>query len=138
MKVTMLLCDAAQVVDTKLYILGGGWSICRYPPIPMALAIKLDVDWTEAEVDHHWELFLMDADGRPFMLDTPEGKRPLEVRGDFKVPRPEGVPAGSPVIFALAVNIAPIPLPVNNRYTWQLVIDGEIYEGASASFYVQG
>jgi hypothetical protein len=25
-EVTMLLCDAAQAVDGKLYVLGGGWS----------------------------------------------------------------------------------------------------------------
>jgi hypothetical protein len=137
MKVTMLLCDAAQVVDTKLYILGGGWNVCRAPLIPMALAIKLDVEWTQTDLLHYWQLALLDADGRPVLIDTLEGKKPIEIRGEFTVPRPTGLPEGSPVGFALAVNIGPIPLAAQNRYTWQLLIDGEIYEGASASFYVQ-
>ena len=64
-KVTMLLCDAAQVSDGKLYILGGGWSMTGPDPVPSAVALKIDVDWHEAETSHHWELFLEDADGRP-------------------------------------------------------------------------
>ena len=57
-KVTMLLCDAAQVSDGKLYILGGGWSMTGPDPVPSAVALKIDVDWHEAETSHHWELFL--------------------------------------------------------------------------------
>ena len=58
MKVTMLLCDSAQVADGKLYILGGGWSFVGPDPAPMALAIKVDVPWTEGNVAHHWVLEL--------------------------------------------------------------------------------
>ena len=54
----MLLCDAAQVSDGKLYILGGGWSMTGPDPVPSAVALKIDVDWHEAETSHHWELFL--------------------------------------------------------------------------------
>ena len=72
-KVTMLLCDAAQVSDGKLYILGGGWSMTGPDPVPSAVALKIDVDWHEAEKPHHWELFLEDADGRPVMMETAEG-----------------------------------------------------------------
>ena len=67
----MLLCDAAQVADGKLYILGGGWCMTGPDPVPSAVALKIDVDWHEAERSHHWELFLEDADGRPVMMDTP-------------------------------------------------------------------
>ena len=61
----MLLCDAAQVSDGKLYILGGGWSMTGPDPVPSAVALKIDVDWNEAGSPHHWELFLVDADGQP-------------------------------------------------------------------------
>ncbi len=44
-KVTMLLCDAAQVSDGKLYILGGGWSMTGPDPVPSAVALKIDVYW---------------------------------------------------------------------------------------------
>ena len=41
-------------------------------PVPSAVALKIDVDWHEAETSHHWELFLEDADGRPVLMETPE------------------------------------------------------------------
>ena len=92
----MLLCDAAQVADGKLYILGGGWSMTGPDPVPSAVALKIEVDWHEAGVGHHWELFLEDADGRPVMVDTPEGSQPVEVRGEFTVAQPPGDPRGVP------------------------------------------
>jgi len=130
----MLLCDAAQVADGKLYVLGGGWSLVGPDPVPSAVAVKVDVDWHEAGIDHHWELFLEDADGRPVLIDTPDGAQPLEVRGDFKVAQPHGVPEGAPIDVPFAVNFGPIPLEPAKRYTWRLTIDGEALPGASLGF----
>jgi hypothetical protein len=107
----MMLCDAAQVSDGKLYVLGGGWSMTGPDPVPSAIALKIDVGWHEAESSHHWELFLEDADGRPVLVDTPEGEHPVEVRGEFTVGRPPGIPEG--------------PLVPGTRYTWRMAIDGE-------------
>ena len=39
----MMLCDAAQVADGKLYVLGGGWSLIGPDPMPSAIAMKIDV-----------------------------------------------------------------------------------------------
>jgi hypothetical protein len=124
-KVTMMLCDSAQVADGKLYILGGGWSMTGPDPVPSAIALKIDVAWNEAETSHHWELFLEDADGRPVLVQTPEGEHPVEVRGEFTVGRPPGIPEGSPIDVALAVNLGPLPLVPGTRYTWRMAIDGE-------------
>src|SRR5690349_10370980 len=46
----MLLCDFAQEVGGKLYIVGGGWSkvFDIGQPMNMALAIKLWVPWNAA------------------------------------------------------------------------------------------
>ncbi len=134
MKVTMLLCDAAKVADGKLYILGGGWSVTGPDPIPSAVALKIDVDWHEAGRAHHWELFLEDADGRPVILPTPNGPKPVEVRGEFSVAKPPGLPEGSPIDVALALSFGPIPLEPGGRYVWRLTIDGESSEGASVAF----
>ncbi len=121
----MMLCDAAQVSDGKLYVLGGGWSMTGPDPVPSAIALKIDVGWHEAESAHHWELFLEDADGRPVLVDTPDGEHPVEVRGEFTVGRPPGIPEGSPIDVALAVNLGPLPLTPGTRYTWRMAIDGE-------------
>ncbi|MDA8317251.1 MAG: hypothetical protein M0010_19090, partial [Actinomycetota bacterium] len=83
---------------------------------------------------HHWELFLEDADGRPVLVQTPEGSQPVEVRGEFTVTHPPAVPEGSPIDVALAVNMGPIPLPPGARYTWRLTIDGEALPGADLGF----
>jgi hypothetical protein len=113
----MLLCDAAQVSDGKLYILGGGWSMTGPDPVPSAVALKIDVDWHEAETSHHWELFLEDADGQPVLMETTEGTQPVEVRGEFTVSQPQGIPEGSPIDVALAVNLGPLaagtPVPAS-------------------------
>ena len=92
----MLLCDAAQVSDGKLFILGGGWSMTGPDPVPSAVALKIDVDWHEAEASHHWELFLEDADGRPVLVDTPETSpicskvSPPQIRATSTSRRPSG------------------------------------------------
>jgi hypothetical protein len=133
-KVTMLLCDAAQVSDGKLFILGGGWSMTGPDPVPSAVALKIDVDWHEAGRSHHWELFLEDADGQPVLMETTEGSQPVEVRGEFSVSQPAGIPEGSPIDVALAVNLGPIPLAPGTRFAWRLTIDGESLPGASLGF----
>jgi hypothetical protein len=133
-KVTMMLCDAAQVADGKLFILGGGWSLTGPYPAPSAVAIKLEVDVFETAREHHWELFLEDADGRPVLVDTPDGLQPIEVQGDFTVAQPEGAPAGTPVDVSLAVNLGPVPLQPGTRFTWRMVIDGETPENSTLGF----
>ena len=130
----MLLADSAQVADGKLYILGGGWSITGPDPVPSAVAIKVGVDWHEFNTDHHWELFLEDADGQLVRFETPEGMQSIEVRGDFSATEPQGVPVGTPVDVPIAVNFGPIPLSPGSRFTWRLVIDGDSLPGADASF----
>lgn len=130
----MLLADSAQVADGKLYILGGGWSITGPEPVPSAVAIKVGVDWHEFNTEHHWELFLEDADGNLVRFETPEGTQSIEVRGDFSATEPSGVPAGTPVDVPIAVNFGPIPLNPSSRFTWRLVIDGDTLPGADASF----
>lgn len=124
-RATMLLCDAAQVADGKLYVLGGGWSLIGPDPMPTGIAMKIDVDWTEADRSHHWELFLIDEDGQPVLAEGPNGPQAIEVRGDFEVTRPDAVPEGTPIDVALAINFGPLPLRPAARYTWRLAIDGE-------------
>jgi len=132
--VTMLLADSAQVAEGKLYILGGGWSLTGPDPAPSAVAIKLEVGWNETGVEHHWELFLEDADGRPVMVPTPEGNQPVEIRGDLSVGQPEGILEGTPIDVPMAINMGPLPLLPGTRYTWRLLIDGEVLPGGAISF----
>ena len=130
----MLLADAAQVADGKLYIMGGGGSITGPEPAPQAVALKLDIPWNETGREHHWELFLEDADGRPVLVDTPEGTQPIEIRGELAIGQPEGILEGTPIDVPMAVNLGPLPLPPGGRYTWRFVINGEHPQGGNISF----
>lgn len=125
MKAAMLLADAAQVADGKLYILGGGWSVTGPEPAPMALALKVEVPWDQANMRHEWMLTLSDQDGSPVFLPTPEGDHPVELGGEFEVGRPAGLAPGTPIDLPLAINLAPLPLAPGGRYCWQLAINGE-------------
>jgi hypothetical protein len=130
----MLLADSAQVADGKLYILGGGWSVTGPDPTPSAVAAIVSVDEHEFNTEHHWELFLEDADGRLVQFETPEGSQTIEIRGDFSTTTPADLPAGSPVEMPIAVNFGPIPLAPASRFTWRMVVNGESLPGATVSF----
>jgi len=125
MRVTMLLADAAQEVNGKLYVLGGGWSVTGPDLPPMAIAIKLDVPWSAANVQHAFALELIDEDGRPVPAGDSGGG--VRAEGSFEVGRPAGLPAGSDIDFAFVVTIPPFPVAAG-RYSWRLTIDDESRE----------
>jgi len=129
-KATMLLADAVQEAGGKLYVLGGGWSIRRGSgPFQMALAIKLEVPWTEANVAHQVVAQLLTQDGPPAMM----GGNPIRIEGKVEVGRPPGIPAGTALDAPMALNINGIQLEPGG-YRWQLSVDDEVV--AEASFLV--
>ncbi len=123
MEATVMLADWAEAINGKLYIQGGGWS--RVPaaggPIRCALAIKLDVPWSDANTQHQLVIRLVDADGRP--VSPSEGQPPVEIEASFEVGRPPGLRQGTALDVALAPNFIGIPLPVG-RYRFTLEVDG--------------
>lgn len=134
MRVIMLLADAAQAVGGKLYILGGGWSVTGPDPIPSAIALKIEVPWTATNRKHQLILKLLDADGQAVKAKTAAGEHPVEFRGDFEVGRPAGLPEGTPLDVALAINLGPLPLEPGRRYEWKCFIDDETGEDWRAAF----
>src|SRR5947208_17123699 len=100
----MLLCDAAQAVGNKLYILGGGWSVTGPDPVPSALALYVKVPWDEANVRQRLRVELVDADGHPVVSGELAGARPIEVETEFEVGRPPGLIPGTPTDVSLPSN----------------------------------
>jgi uncharacterized protein DUF6941 len=132
MRVTLLLADAAQAIDNKLYILGGGWSITGPDPSPFAIALKIEVPWDQANMTHDWRLELLTADSEPV---APSGaEEPLVIGGQFEVGRPPGLSRGTPIDLALTINSGPIALPPGQRYVWKLTIDGRTHEDWGLAF----
>jgi hypothetical protein len=124
MMATMLLADAAQAIDNKLYMLGGGWSITGPDPTPSALAIALKVPWDEANQHHELRVELLDSDGGAVAMGAEGEATPVVIESQFEVGRPPGLRPGTPIDLALAINLGPMPLPPGGRYEWRLSIDG--------------
>lgn len=135
MKATFMLADFAQVLEGKLYIMGGGWSLTGPHPVPSAIALKIEVPWNETNQKHTFQFELFDGDGKPVTLPTSTGEQvPVIVGSDFEVGRPAGLPQGVPVDLPFAVNLGPLPLPPGQRYVWKFSIDGQHKEGWQVAF----
>lgn len=120
-EVTTLLCDFAQVADGKLYILGGGWTLCGPGAFQHALAIKIEVPWSESNRLHQLEAVLRDEDMQAVSVGDPPSE--VKFEGTFEVGRPVGLPPGTPLDVPLAVNFGPLELPAG-AYFWSVSIDG--------------
>lgn len=131
--VTLLLADAAQVVDGKLYVLGGGLQLLGPHPQPVSIGLLLHVPWDRANTRHDWRLELLDEDGAPVM----HNEMPVTVAGTFEAGRPAGVVPGSPLLVPLAINFSALPVQPGGRYTWRLAIDGTTEDGWQLSFSVR-
>jgi len=126
----MLLADAVQEAGGKLYVLGGGWSVRRGSgPFQMALAIKLEVPWTEANAPHQVVAELLNQDGQAALMNGD----PVRIEGRVEVGRPPGIPAGTGLDAPMALNIVGVQLEPGG-YRWQLSVDDEVV--AEASFLV--
>ena len=132
MRVLLMLADAAQVADNKLFILGGGLTIIPATPAPLAIAAKIDVPWDRADRRHDWQLELLDADGMPVMMND----QPVLVQGQFEVNRTEQSLEGTALPMPLAVNFGGLLLPAGQRFVWRLVIDDDTEPDWQAGFAV--
>ncbi len=134
MKVTLMLADFAQVAEGKLSVMGAGWTFIGPGPTPFAVAGIIEVPWHQANRQHTFQLDLIDLDGQPVILDTPEGEQPLSIQGGFEVGRQPGLREGVGIPFPLAINCGPVPLPAGGHYEWSLLIDGETHEDWRLAF----
>jgi len=129
----MLLCDSAQAVNGKLFVLGGGLSVIGPKPQPLALAIHVTVPWDRANISHEWKLQLVDEDGRAVTI----GEKPVAVNGRFEAGRPAGLRAGTSLGVPLAINLASLRLKPAIGYSFVLEIDGESRPDWRAQLFVR-
>jgi hypothetical protein len=118
----MLLCDSAQSIGGKLYILGGGFSTILGVPggvSTMSLAIKIEVPWDQTNRKVQFEVKLLTEDGEQVDL----GRGPVGGSGEFEVGRPAGLKPGSPIDVPLALPFVAMPLKPGG-YVWELDING--------------
>jgi hypothetical protein len=121
-RLTLMLADSAQAVQGKLYVLGGGWTHTGPQPTPFAIAAIVNVPWAETNRRHMLKLQLVTSDGKPFLVPTPAGEQPLEIKAEFEVGRPPGITPGTPLAMPFAVNLGPLML-TPGRYEWRCSIN---------------
>lgn len=134
MRVTMMLCDHAQVAGGKLFISGGGWNATDTPTAPSAIALIISVPWDRTNSRIQFAVTLVDQDGRPVSQMGPLGMAPVRIEGQFEVGRPAGVKPGSSIDVPLSFNVQSMALRPDSRYTWELTLDGEQHADWSLSF----
>jgi hypothetical protein len=128
---TIILCDAAEQINGKLYILGGGWTHLLSPnqPTNVALAMMIRVSLEEAGKQHKLEVSLLGEDGEPVLL----GGNPVKLEGAFEVGAPSGMKPGRELIAPVALQFG-LALPPGD-YVWELRVDDATV--TTAPFWVQ-
>jgi hypothetical protein len=122
---SMMLCDAAQAVGGKLFILGGGWTHLWSPPgqplPPMALAIRINIPWSMTNEPIPVRMYLITAEGEA--VDVGQG--PIQALANVEVGRPAGLRRGTPLVAVLALNAGQLPLEPGG-YVWELAVNDKV------------
>jgi hypothetical protein len=135
MKINLMLADHAQAVGGKLYICGGGWSVTGPGPTPAAIVMDVKVPWDERDLEHELRWDLVDSDGQPVLVPTPQGVQPLVIEAKLKIEGTfEGIKPGTPIDCPFALNYPPIPLAAGARFEWRLTVNGESDEAWRLAF----
>jgi hypothetical protein len=115
----LILADAVQAVNGKLYMLGGGWSVLHAATIPttrpLGIALGLRVPWQETNQLHRLEIKMLDADGAPVIP-------PMQAQ--LEMGRPPGL-RGADQTAVIAVNAA-VQFSKTGSYVVQVAIEGQV------------
>jgi hypothetical protein len=79
-------------------------------------------------------LELIDADGQPVLVPTPEGEQQLAIDGQFQVTPAPGIKPGTPIDAMAAINMPPQLIPAGGRCEWRLMLDGQSHEDWRLAF----
>lgn len=124
----IILADAAEAVNNKLYLIGGGWetiTVNRPLPVqyPCAVAVAFSVPWDQTDRLHTIEIAIEDQDG----------VRLASVVGQIEVAKPSGVPLGSAQRVQMAMKVV---LPLQRLGTHVVVARIEDREARRIPFNV--
>ncbi len=125
-RANVLLCDAAQVVADKLYILGGGWSYMwlhqAEAPFGFMLAVDLVVPWDMANRSLPILTHIITEDHQEV---TPHNlEEPIRIEGNIIAGRAPTARAGADLHVPFVLPFPPMVLDPGG-YVCELVVDGE-------------
>jgi hypothetical protein len=109
-----LLADYAEIVNGKLYLMGGGWD--RYfaatTPVQMRVAIVVGVriSWDETNKPVPVHVYVEDDDGKEL----------VHIEGAVNVGRPPQLPPGSDQLAQMCANLA-LGIPAHGGYRARII-----------------
>ena len=116
----LILADAVQAVNGKLYMLGGGWTTLHAPEIPtmhpLGIALGFRVPWQETNQVHRLEISMVDADGAPVIPP---------IQAQLEMGRPPGLRPGTDQTAVIAVNAA-VQFTKPGRYEVEVAVEGQM------------
>jgi len=134
-RVDAFLADSADVINNKIYALGGGWNTIFARAFPvihrrLTLAATVHVPFTDTNTAHKFEIRLVTEDG----VDHPIGMRadadgqPVPVTamgGEFTLGRPPQLVDGDEQIACFAFTIDGMRFEAPGMFSWVIAVDGE-------------
>jgi uncharacterized protein DUF6941 len=121
--VTMVLADAVQSAEDKLWILGAGWSqIQANTPAPQGLGIIVHVPYDMTSRAIKIDVRLLTDDGEQVKDD--DSQNPIGAGAEFEVGRPPGMKPGERLNLPLALRFNGLAHDPG-AYVWECKIDGE-------------
>jgi hypothetical protein len=126
----LILADAAQVNNGKLYIMGGGWDVLTvnqtFPVTQyLGLAASFKIPWSETNQKHEIEVRIVTED---------EGEL-AKIAAQLEVGRPAGIPVGTDQRAQFAANL---PISFEKPGLFAIVTKIEGQESARTTFRVIG
>lgn len=124
----IILADGAEVVNNKLYLIGGGWETLTVNaglPVlhPCAVAVAFSVPWNETNQQHTIEIAIDDLDGTEL----------VKLEGQVEVGRPAGIPLGEAQRIQMALKLS---LPLGRLGTHVIIARIEGQEARRVQFNV--
>jgi hypothetical protein len=124
----IILADAAEAVNNKLYLIGGGWETLtvnsELPVVhPCAVAVAFSVPWNETNQQHTIEI----------AIDHEDGTQLVKLEGQVEIGRPAGIPLGKAQRVQMAIRAN---LPLRRLGTHVIIARIEGQEARRVSFNV--
>jgi hypothetical protein len=96
----LILTDYAESLNGKLYTLGAGWNVLRFPELPQewrfTIGLGIDVAWDETNRRQALEVVIQDPDGTELGED---------LSMELEAGRPPGLPPGQEQRMVIAFNV---------------------------------
>jgi hypothetical protein len=116
----IIMADSAEVVNSKLYLMGGGWDrLVVNQPFPIqqlvSIAVSFAVGWDETNIVQPMEVLVKDEEGKQF----------AKVQGQIEAGRPRGITPGQSQRVQLAFKL-PLRFEKPGSFTVSALIDDKL------------